>query len=291
MAGRSPISIEERIELEAESFSGQIAIYADNFQGDKVEINPDLVWPTASCIKVPILIELYRRVAFGEVDLGESLTYEESDYTPGSGILKDLSPGLTLTLKDLATLMVIISDNTASNMLIDYLGKDAINNTSWDLGLKNTTLFRKIDFTARDDKGLGITTAREYASLFRMIYSGQVWDANTSRQMLAILKGQHYQAMLTRHLPQNLLAGDNSGRCPAITVASKNGSISNARNDGGIFFTPWGDYILVILTRGFSDKYYHDLHESYEYGGKISRLLFDYYWSASELSMKRNNSE
>ncbi len=169
--------------------------------------------------------------------------------------------------------MIIVSDNIATNIMIDLLGIDNINNTCQELGFKDTILYNKLDFSKYSK--LGTTTPRDYARLFEMIYKEELWSKEASREMLEIFKKQHYNTMLTRDLPQYYLDSENTGDEELIYIASKSGSMNACRNDGGIVSTPYGAYAIALFTKEFADSLYYNDHESYRFGGKVSRLIFD----------------
>ena len=108
--------------------------------GEAASLNGDELFPTASVFKVPVIVELYRQVEAGAVSLEEELALREEDKVPGSGILQELSPGLMVTLRDLVSLMMIVSDNTATDLLIEKVGMENVNATLRRLGLKRTTV-------------------------------------------------------------------------------------------------------------------------------------------------------
>jgi beta-lactamase class A len=265
-----------RIRVETLSFSGLMGIYADDLVGNQIMINVDEPFETASTIKSFILASLFAQVSRGEKSLSDQLTYTPGNFIDGSGVMRALEIGSVLSVKNLATLMIIVSDNVASNILIDYLGLERINADIAALGFANTRLHRKL---GEDGWGpLGTTTPREYGRLFTLIAKDELIDPASSQAMLAIFKQQHYNSTLTNWLPHYYLDEDNfGGSGNQIYVASKSGSMKACRNDGGIVHTPYGRYILVIFTKNFSDKQYHKEHESYYYGGRVSRLMFDQY--------------
>lgn len=269
------LSLESRIKAEVISFSGDLSVYANDFKGNIIDINADERFETASCIKTFILADLYRQVYEGKKDLNEKLKYTPDYFIVGSGILRSLDYGVELTVKDYATLMIIVSDNIATNILIDYLGIDNINNTLLDLGFKNTVLHNKIDFEKYNR--LGTTTPREYGLIFEKICREELWSPEISREMLSIFKEQKYNSMLIRALPQYYLDSENTGDEELIYVASKSGSMDECRNDGGIVSTPYGKYVLALFTKNFKDPLYYVDHESILFGARVSRLLFDQY--------------
>jgi len=269
------LSLKTRIKAEVVSFSGDLSVYANDFKGNIIDINADERFEAASCIKTFILADLYRQVYEGKKDLNEKLRYTPDNFVVGSGILRSLNYGIELTVKDYAVLMIIVSDNIATNIIIDYLGIDNINNTLLDLGLKNTVLHNKIDF--KKYSKLGTTTPREYGFIFEKICREELWSPEISREMLSIFKEQKYNSMLTRALPQYYLDSENTGDEELIYVASKSGSMDECRNDGGIVSTPYGKYVMALFTKNFKDPLYYIDHESTLFGAKVSRLLFDQY--------------
>ena len=148
------------------SFGGELALYVKNLgTGEVIARNADAIFPTASCIMVFILLELMRRVAVGEFALQQTIPVLPEQQVGGSGVLKDLTAGTMLPLRDVATLMIVLSDNTATNMLIDLLSLAAINATIRNLGLQHTRLISKVDFEAigSDVTRFAVSTAREFA--------------------------------------------------------------------------------------------------------------------------------
>jgi len=271
------LTLENRIDYEMKSFSGEYAVYANDFNGSKIEINADEKWETASCIKVPILFEFARQLHKNSVTLKEKLKYEKKDFIIGSGILRSLSLGIELPILDVATLMIIVSDNIATNMMIDLLGIDNINECMKELGLKDTVLHNKIDFSKYDK--IGTTTSREYGRLFEILYKKELYSEEISDLIIDILSKQHYNAIMSRDLPQWLLDSENTNEEEIIKIISKSGSLDDCRNDGGIIFTPYGGFVSVVFTKNFKDKIFYSDHEAYRFAPKVTRLLFDQYIS------------
>ncbi|MBF4693268.1 serine hydrolase [Fusibacter ferrireducens] len=271
------LTLSSRINAINYSFSGTMGVYANDFKGNTIELNADEHFETASCIKVPILATLLRRVHEKQIHLDDKISYTPENYVDGSGILRALSVGLELSILDFATLMIIVSDNIATNTLIELLGIDAINETCEILGLKETRLHNKIDFEAY--RQLGTTTPREYAVIFELAYKKKLWSAEMSDLFVAILKKQHYNTMLTKDLTPYYFDSEDTGDEELLSIASKSGSMNACRNDGGLFYTPYGGYVITILTKDFRDPLYYSEHESYQFGPKVSRLILDHYLS------------
>lgn len=269
------LTLEKRIAAELASYDGQMSIYVDDMRGNTVQIGIDEKFEAASTIKTYILACLFDQIEKGQASLDEMLTYKKEHYIDGSGLIRDLSFGATLTVKDVAMLMIIISDNIATNMMIDYLGLDTINACIQALGCKDTVLHNPIDFSKYEK--LGTTTPRDYASMFLRLAKGELISERASEQMRDIFRRQHYNSTLTRFFPQYFLDSEDTGDEELIYVASKSGSMDACRNDGGIVHTPYGEYVIVIMNKNFSDPVYHNEHPAQVYGAKVSRLILDQY--------------
>lgn len=269
------MTLKERIQRELTSYSGEMSFYARDFSGNTVSIDEDQALETASVIKSYILLDLFEQVAKGKKNLEEEILYEERFRVEGSGVLHNMSSGFKMSARNYAILMIIISDNTATNVMIDYLGLESINSTIKKYGFVKTKLLNPIDWESYRD--LGVTTAKEYGDFFYRLHEGELVSAAASKQMLEIFKKQHYNSMIARNFPQYFLSGDDSlcEEGSQITVASKSGSMDACRNDGGIVFTPVGDYVLVMLHKGFHDPLYYADHDASFYGARVSRMVLD----------------
>lgn len=268
------LTLEERIEAELKSYDGTMGLYIDDLKGNVITRFPDEKFETASTIKVYILAALFDAIGQGKASLKDMLTCEERFWIDGSGILGSLEVGTTLSVKNVATLMIIVSDNIATNMLIDYLGIDSINACIQKLGCKDTVLHNVLDFAKYHQ--LGTTTPRDYASMFVRIQNRTLVSPEASEQMWQILSQQHYNSMIVKSLPQFYVDPDNYDE-QLFWFASKSGSMNACRNDGGIITTPYGSYVIVMLNKDFSDKQYYPDHPATVFGSRISRLIFDQY--------------
>lgn len=268
------LTLEERIEAELKSYDGTMGLYIDDLKGNVITRFPDEKFETASTIKVYILAALFDAIEQGKASLHDMLTCEERFWIDGSGILGSLEVGTTLSVKNVATLMIIVSDNIATNMLIDYLGIDNINACIQKLGCKDTVLHNVLDFAKYHQ--LGTTTPRDYASMFVRIQNRTLISPEASEQMWQILSQQHYNSMIVKSLPQFYVDPDNYDE-QLFWFASKSGSMNACRNDGGIITTPYGSYVIVMLNKNFSDKQYYPDHPATVFGSRVSRLVFDQY--------------
>ena len=273
------LSLAARIKAELTSYNGKMSVYIDDFKGNIVEVNADDKFETASAIKTFILIDLFQQVHDGTKNLDEMLVYSEDNKIDGSGVIQSLDFGLTMTVKNFATLMIIVSDNVATNVLIDYLGIDHINQTIQKWGFNDTILHNKINFEKYDK--LGTSTPRDYGKAFTMIHDGTIVSKEACEQMLEIFKRQHYNSMITKDFPQYYLSGDDSiaSEEEQVSVASKSGSMNACRNDGGIVYTPYGEYVIVMFNKEFHDPLYYAGHEATMYGARVSRMVFDQFFA------------
>lgn len=268
------LSLENRIDAELKSYDGLMGIYIDDLRGNVIKINEYVKFETASTIKLFVLAALFDCIEKGELSLSDMLEYRQEHVIDGSGILSSMEVGTKLSIQNVATLMIIVSDNIATNMLIDFLGVEQINDCIQRLGCENTVLHNRIDFEKYSQ--LGTSTPADYASMWVRMAHGTLVSAKASEQMLEICRQQHYNSMLTKNLPPYYLDPDNYDE-EIIYVASKSGSMNACRNDGGIVSTPYGKYVIVLFNKNFSDSQYYPDHPATVFGSKVSRLIFDQY--------------
>ena len=196
-------------------------------------------FPAASLIKLPILAAVFCAVREKKISLSEVVTIQKKDVTGGSGKLKSLSLPRKFTFAQLLELMISSSDNTATNKVIQILGFDYINNVFKVLGLKSTTLARKMmDFSQRKKGVENYTSAEDIAYLLERIYRGRLVNEKLSRLAISFLKKQKVNDRLPRYLPTEVI------------VAHKTGLERGVVHDAGIVFTPNGDYLICVLVKG-----------------------------------------
>jgi beta-lactamase class A len=241
-----------RLTDRAAQFPGIAGIAARNLAtGEEVRIHDATPFPTASMIKIMILFELVRRCASGGAQWSERLTLAPTDRTLGSGLLVDFDPGAALTLKDLAVLMMAISDNTATNVLIDRLGIDAINAACREAGMRATELRNKIDFESirESNDNLAVTAPADFCDFLSALHRGEVLPADQVERMLAIMRIQKYMGTrLRRFLPYNPYA-EEFGEQQDLWVASKTGTLKGAACEGGLIGSRRATWALVVMTK------------------------------------------
>ena len=222
----------------SQSLDGTLGVVIkDLTSNETVAILPDEVFPTASSIKVAVLAELYRQAQLGKLKLTDLYTVQKSDLVPDSDIMGGLTPGVTqITLRDLATMMVAVSDNSATNVLIDRVGMENVNGLLDSLGLKRTRLRRKMmDLKAASEGRENVATPRELAQLLEMIYRGTVLDQAATNDFFTVLS-THKDSWIPRDLPDGL------------RIANKPGSLEGVRNDVGLIFLDRRPYIVSVMT-------------------------------------------
>lgn len=232
-----------QIEQILSNVSGTVGVAAVNLAtGETVNRNADEPFPSASVIKLAILVELFAQAHEGTVDLAETRTLREEEKVDGSGVLKEMRAPLDLTLEELARLMIVISDNTASNMLIDRLTTEAINDRLQTLGLTGTVLGRRFyDFEARARGLENLATPGDVTALLARIERRELVSATASEAMLAVLLRQQISDKIPALLPEG------------TKVANKTGTITGASHDAGIIYSPAGPLALSVFTMGLAE--------------------------------------
>ncbi len=276
------MNLKEKIFRNIKDLSYDIGFYIKDLYGNEIKYNENKAFESASCIKVFILIEYFRQVFYNEKSILDYFEYKKEDNIPGlnSGIIGSFDYGLKLTSKDYVTLMIIYSDNIATNKIIEYLGIDNINKTIKKLGFKDTYLFNELNLMKYFK--FGQTTPYEYAKVYDMLLSNKVINEEVSKNCLEILKKQKYNDMLIKYLPAMDLLFKGTKDSNINYIASKSGSIvwikdemENARNDGGIISTKYGDYILSIFISNLDDIRFNSDNEGVEIGSQISKIIYE----------------
>lgn len=283
------------------AFPGTMGVTVrDIATGQQISINGDKLFPMASAFKIPILVEVFRQVEAGKFSLDDRVELTADDRTLGSGILTLMSPGLKPTIHDLATLMIILSDNQATDMLLNKVGAENVTATMRKFGLNNIrvdrTTFELIrDYLALiDDSAAGKTKQQlmnrpqlntaspervakadlefsrimkdvaspdDMARLLDMIVKGKAASENSCQQMMTILNRQQFNHRLPRYLPEG------------TGFAHKTGTIGSTTNDAGVMFIRGNPIALVVFTM---DKR-TGRGEVEEQMGRLARVVYDFF--------------
>jgi beta-lactamase class A len=205
------------------------------------------------------------------VSLAEQVVVREHDRVPGTGVLRDLSPGTRIRLVDAATLMVTVSDNVASNLLIGRLGTRAVNRWTRHAGYLDTRLSGKL---FREHERASVTTARDVGRLMLAIGRRQAVSRAASTAMLDILRREQSHEIVGRLLPD--AAGDRTPRGPSWTIASKSGSLPGVRNDVAYVNGPGARYVVALMSRDCADPRFSADNEGTVCLARIARAIHDH---------------
>jgi len=262
--------IRERIKEIAAGTPGVFGVAVKHLgSGEEIYLNAEEPFPAASVIKVPIMAEVFRQAEEGKFRLDQRLKLTAEDQVGGSGILQALSPGLELPILDLVTLMIIVSDNTATNMLLDLVGLDQVNSYMTALGLKNTVVYNKLMVIPAERKGMNTVTPWDMTRLLELMALGKVVSHRACQRMIGIMKKQQYNDLIPALFPAN---DGKIGSLPRWQVAHKTGFISGVRNDVGIVFLPGQEYVISILSKELADD-----RQGIRTVAEISRAVYDYF--------------
>lgn len=261
--------------------------------GRTIEHNADEVFFTASTFKVPVLAEMYRQVDAGAIDLTRRIELTDGLRVPGSGVLRELANGLAPTLHDLAMLMIVVSDNLATDILYHTIGRENLNQTMHDLGLTRTKLrmscrdllfslvgvpvsdslddfWNVSDRVERGYEGLSpdcdalnehksdVSSPNDMVRLLDIVHNGDFLSKDSRDAMLHILKRQKLRSIIPYYLP------------PDVIVAHKTGGVYSVRCDVGIVWEASGPYAIAIMAKRITDA--ADLDAKL---ARISRIVYD----------------
>ena len=292
----SQSKLESQVAALTSAHHGRVAVYAKQLNtGRVIAMNADQPVQTASVIKLTILFEAMEQVRAGKAHWDDKITLAKGDAVSGSGVLAFFDTPLTMTLKDALSMMVMVSDNTATNLLIDHFGVDAVNARIAWMGLKDTHLYKKIGrppsgpMPADQPKfGLGKTTAREMALVMERIGRCQLGAAGEAPQAgdtaicevaLTMLRNQFYRDTIPRYI--ETLDSTETGSA----IASKTGSLDAVRNDVGIVAGKSGPMVISVFTYQNADKGWSVDNEAEVTIAKIAKTIV-HAWSPAGIDAK-----
>lgn len=244
-------SLAERLQPLINAHQGEVAVLVKHLEtGEEFAHRPDEVMPTASLIKFPVMVEVYRQAEQAGLDLQELVTLREEDKVPGAGVLTyHFSAGARFPLRDAVRLMIAFSDNTATNLVLDKVGIASTGETMEKLGFANTKIHSKVyrrDTSIAPERsaefGLGSTTAREMIGLLDRLHRRELVSKEASEAMLEHLRTCDDKDKFPRFLPAD------------AKIAFKTGSVEEARTAAGIVETPAGPVAVCVLTRRNADR-------------------------------------
>ncbi|HEY7153706.1 MAG TPA: serine hydrolase [Gemmataceae bacterium] len=267
--------LESRLAPLAKAHKGKVAVAVKNLEtGESYYLNADEAMPTASLIKIAVLIELYQQVQEDKLKLTDRVTLHDADKVPGSGILTEhFSDGANISLRDAARLMIAFSDNTATNLVLDRVGIKSVNQRMEAWGFPNTKINAKVFLGSKTSVdpartkryGLGSTTAREMVGLLE--------ELQVSDRCRPLLK----QTILN-HLAHNADKDKFKRLLPSgVRVAHKDGSTNATRTDAGLIHTPAGIVAVCVLTTDNKDRSWRTENAGNVLCARVAKEIYDYF--------------
>ena len=263
-------ALDAQIKSRVTAFKGKVSIFAKNLDtGETYSLNADERVRTASTIKIAVMIEAFARVTEGKAKWTDELVLTKEKKVSGSGILNELSDGLRLTLRDGVSLMMILSDNTATNLVLDVLTTDAVNARMESLGLKQIKILRKVgsggDSMAGKDPenkkfGLGFATPHEMVLVMEKLERGEIISPAVSKEMIDLMKREQGRNAIGRSLWN-------------VPMASKYGALDRLRSAVGILYTKNGKIAMAISCDDMPETMWSVDNPAYLLMSDVSAML------------------
>ena len=255
-------TIDQRVQAATQNFPGVVSLYAKNLDtGQSYGLQPDAPVPTASTIKLPIMVELFAEAGEGKLDWNQKLELTDQDKVSGSGVLTEFSGGDSFPIRDLMHLMIVVSDNTATNLILDRIGGNAVNLRMAQLGLKQTAVMRKIMQAklfpkntnpqpegvtdegrkpGNDRWGTGRSCPRDMVAILEKLYRGELVSKAASEEMISVLKRQQDHNGVGRDMKNTV-------------IASKSGALDHLRSEVAIVYSEHGPVAMAITVNNLPD--------------------------------------
>jgi beta-lactamase class A len=261
--------LQQQVEKTIQGFNGSIGVYIKNLKNNKiVSINADTIFPTASMVKIPILIGIMDKINNGELDYHQQLKYRDSLLYAGVDILGSFKDTEKIELGKVMMLSLTMSDNTASLWLQSLAGKGIrINEILDSLGFKYTrvnsrTLGREAN---RNEFGWGQTTPKEMGTLMEKISKGEIISKERSAQMLRLLGRNYWDEQAISQIPSD------------VFIASKNGAVDESRSEVMFVNGRGARYIFCVCTKNNKDQSWQNTNEAWTLTRKLSKLVWDHF--------------
>lgn len=266
-----------------DGFSGRAGFFARDLRTDEaLGINQREAFPTASMIKLPVLVELFHQVQEGRLSLDDWREVRQADHVGGSGLLRHMTAGIRLPIRDLAYLMISVSDNTATNLVIDLVGIDAVNRRMAALGRDGLVLRHPIDFAHAwtEPEHLAVGTPEDFAGLMATVWRKEILSPAACDEMLRMTAGVGADRA-GRYLPINPYAKEMAAHGletgPTVGFAGKTGGLVGVR---GQVAAVWSDdvaFVLAIMTTGSSDWSWGVDCEGSLFAARLGKLIYEHF--------------
>lgn len=256
------------------NYPGRVAVFLKDLKTSREwSHEPDKLFPSASLIKIPIMLTVFNKIKEGELRLDSALRLKAQDRKSGSGRLKWQRAGTFFTVNELLYYMITESDNTAAQMLMSYLGWDYLKHQFSAMDLIYTNINKDgFNLTSQPIRKENYTTAREMTHLLKRLHRGALMNDESSQAMIELLKNQRHRSRLAETLPAGW------------QIAHKTGLLRRACHDAGIIYSPEGDYVLVVLTwKGKSYK------QAKRYIAQMGRITYKYFGGESDVAASNRN--
>ena len=270
VTAQAQTTLDDQVKPIVASFKGKVSLFAKNLDtGETYGFNRDERVRTASTIKIAVMIEAFARVAEGKAKWTDEVVLTKEKKVSGSGILNELSDGLKLTLRDAVNLMMILSDNTATNLVLDVLTTDAVNARMESLGFKQIKIMRKVgsggeSAAGKDPEnkkfGLGMATPREMVLVIEKLERGQVISPAASKEMIDLMKREQGRNAIGRSLS-------------SVPMASKYGALDRLRSAAGILYTKNGKIAMAISCDDMPETMWSVDNPAYLLMSRLSEVL------------------
>jgi beta-lactamase class A len=273
-AVRADESLESCVMPLVQAHKGKVAVAVKHLKtGEAFTYRADEPMPTASLIKFPVMVEVYRQAGEQKVDLDRMVTLKKDDKVPGSGVLTyHFSPGAAFPLRDAVRLMIAFSDNTATNLVLDQIGIRATADAMEAMGYPNTKIHAKVfrrDTSVFPDRskryGLGSTTAAEMVRMLEALHKKELVSPEASAAMIEHLKTCDDKDKFPRFLP------------PGTPLAFKTGSVDDIRTAAGIIETKGGPVALCVMTEENEDKRYDPDNAGNRLCAELARAVYQHF--------------
>src|SRR5438552_11971519 len=268
----SPASLDAQVRAETAQFKGKVSLFARNLDsGESYSLNGDERVPTASTIKIAVMSETFARVAEGRAKWTDELVLTKAARYGGSGVLPELADGLRLTFRDCVNLMMLVSDNTATNMVLDYLSTDAVNARMNSLGFKDTRIMRRVggggeskEGKELDNKrfGLGATSPHEMAQILEKLDRGEIVGKAASKEMIDLMKREQVRFAIGRTIPN-------------VPMASKYGALDSLRSCVAIVYSKRGRIAIAITVDDMPEVNWSVDNAAYLLMSRLSLFLIE----------------